>query len=357
VLAQPATHLALVPYFTSGVDRRGGATTATFARYALVTQSVPHSVRTQFQSALGAAYADALRSQAPADLDPIDTELQTRLTQIGYDAGTGPYGSITNVPSRSAGADPPLVTAVGGPSGVIAFLQNMVRSRASGGYRWARFSWAWGQRPSHDYVATAVRGVSPRSHEWIPTSEVRNLVEHAIQQAALNPTDLSRSVGWVQFFNALRSSTADVAYVIRAGPTLPTDPRVGRTPVTDVGIGAHSGAQAADEAGTYTRGTIGQGPFHDWLREVYYQQRDNGPVAFGQSLISRLGYELWDGTLTEAMAPRAVWFQPIELYFTIDGGGTRVYGLTLAQLAMRQREAWQRIQSDFTRALYTVDAV
>ncbi len=355
VLAQPATHLALVPYFTSGVDRRGGAATATFARYALVTQSVPHTVRIQFQSAIGTAYAEALRSQAPVDLDPIDTELQTALSSIGYDPGPGHYGSITNLPSRAGGADPPLIAAVGGSSGVIAFLRNMVLSRASGGYRWARFSWAWGQRPSHDYVAAAVRGVSPGSHEWIPTSEVRNLVEHAIQQAALHPTDLSRSVGWVQFFDALRSSTADVAYYIRSGPTLPSDPRVARTPVTDTGVGAHSGAQAADPAGTYTRGTIGQGPFHDWLRQVYYQQRDNGPVAFGQSLISRLGYELWDGTLTEAMAPRSVWFQPIELYFTVDGGAARVRGLTLAQLAMRQQESWQRIQSDFTRALYSVD--
>jgi hypothetical protein len=163
-------------------------------------------------------------------------------------------------------------------------------------------------------------------------------------------------VGWVKFFDALRSSTADVSYRIRSGPTFPSDPRLARTPLTDLAIGAHSGAQSADERGVLTRGTIGQGPFHRWLRQVYLQQRDFGPVAYGQSLISRLGYELWDGTLNESVAPRQVWFQPIDLYFTVDGEGSRAYGLTLAQLAMRQREAWHRIQGDFTRALYAVDA-
>ena len=361
VLRQPATHLALVQFFTGPTQRRGGAASQTFADYALVNRSAPHSVRTQFQSALGNAYADALRSQVPADLDPIDTALATQIGSIGYDAATLPYGAISNLPSRATGADPPLVTAVGGATGVIPFLRAMAQARVANGYRWPRFVWAWGQRPSHDYVATAfrnapdARGVSGGKHEWIPTSEIRNVVEYAIQQAALNPGDISRSVGWIDFFHALRSQTADVAYYIRSGPTLPTDPRPARTPVTDVGIGSHSGAQAADEAGQYTRGTIGQGPFHDWLREVWYATRDSGPVAFGQSLISRLGYELWDGTLTEAMAPRAVWFTPIDVYFTIDGEGTRIRGLTLAQLAMRQREAWQRIQSDFTRALYSVD--
>lgn len=361
VLNQPATHLALVPFFTGPTERRGGAASRTFADYALVNRSAPHQVRAQFQSALGTAYADALRTQVPSDLDPIDTALQAQIASISYDAGTMPYGAISNLPSRGEGADPPLVAAVGGATGVIPFLRAMAQAGIANGYRWPRFRWAWGQRPSHDYVAGAfrnapdARGISGGKHEWIPTSEILNVVQHAIQQASLSAAGISRSVAWIDFFHALRSQTADVSYYIREGPTLATDPRRGRTPITDVGIGTHSGGHAADESGRYNRGTIGQGPFHDWLREVYYQQRDNGPITFGQSLISRLGYELWDGTLTEQMAPRAVWFQPIDLYFTIDAEGTRIRGLTLAQLAMRQRESWQRIQSDFTRALYSVN--
>ena len=365
LLAADATHRQLLAYFLVGSQSNPReASTGAFYAHAFQNESPdpPHSVRTRFVEALGQAAAQALKDSAAQVVTPEDNErLRTAVSQIAFTM-SGRWGEFAPWPTDEV--NPMVKDAVRGAGGVLEFLRAMVRSQSAGGITWAQFTSVWDSSPaSRSWVKNEFRAVSPRSHEWIPTSEMRAVVDHAIQQAALHPTDLSRSIGWISFFNALRSGTEDVAFQIRTSPVVDDAEEADDTiptPLSQAGIGVHSGGQTADAAGRRTRGTIGQGPFHDWLRQVFAQQKDNGPVAFGQSLISRLGYELWDGTLTEAMAPRETWFQPIDLWFVVEvtgsGAAVRVQGLTLAQLAVRQQQAWQRIQSDFTRALYSVDA-
>lgn len=360
LLAAESTHQLLLPWFLVGSQsNQREAASGTFANQAFETDSPDpaHTVRQQFVDALGQAAAQALKTSGLAEVTEEDNaELRSVIGRIGFSMSGGRWGSFDPWPQDEV--NPLVRQAVTDADGVLEFLRSMVRSRSAGGMSWAEFTPVWeSSTATRTWVKNRFRAVEVHSHEWIPTSELRRVVDHSIEQASLYPDDVSRSLGWINFFSALRSGTEDVSYYIRSSPEVPPEEVGTATPLTEAGVGSHVGGASADARGRQSRGTIGQKAFHDWLRVVFDHQRDNGPVAFGQSLISSLGYEIWDGSLDESMAPRAVWFQPIELYFTVDGGAGRVYGLTLAQLAIRQREAWQRIQSDFTRALYSVDAV
>jgi hypothetical protein len=98
------------------------------------------------------------------------------ITGIIYEAADQqPLGRFSGLPARSGEADPALIAAVNDAGNIINFLRDMVARQVSGGYRWARFIWAWRQKPSHDYVTRQVRGVSPtaRSSDSFPSGPVR----------------------------------------------------------------------------------------------------------------------------------------------------------------------------------------
>lgn len=322
-LAPEAIHRLLLPYLQAGSgDRR--ANTGAFRDYALVEMSAPHPVRADFASAVGNAYAAALRAHVPTDIDPVDTQLASTIASIAYTpVNPRPYGGFHPFPGRDD-PDPALVTAASGD--FKAFLLGIARNRVHNGYTAARLNWAWTHRPSKDWLNGRFR--LPGKHEWIPTHLLPGLLRAAFD--ARDAVQLEAAVKWINFQDALRSQTNHVLWHFTPAPQ------------------GHVGSFSRDEAGRRGVGTERNRVFHQWLSRRFGENRAEGPAAFAIAVLSEIVDWVWDGGLDGI--PADALDVPLTVWYRLDGTG-RVLGMTIRELGSLQGEQFVRIVHDFQQAL------
>ncbi len=338
-------HIRLVPYFEDGTKREPDASTPAFSAFASA-QGGANGFATAVRTAYGDAYVRALKAAPVANFDPIDTHLVTAIGHMTWkEAGVG-AGSIDNAPSALVGPDPALEAAIGGQ--LLPFMKAIARGAPAHGYGLPRLTWAWSHRESKEHVKGAFRGLSPGTHEWIPTGMLLDVMRNAVEVA---PTSqgFNKGVQWINIYHHLRTDTTRVYYKVTGMPD--------RQSVSDwlynAGVGFHSGVAYRGEDGREGRRGVGmyqQGDFHLVLEVHFEAMRLEDPGAYVESLRALLPQLLWDGQVGTFGLPDQVLDAPMSFWFRDTSSGGRVTGATLRDLAQAQIGNVAQIHLDFTNA-------
>ncbi|WP_328875174.1 hypothetical protein OHT76_36725 [Streptomyces sp. NBC_00287] len=317
----------LLPYFTTGgkTDRRAG--TGAFGDYALVETGQSHPVRQGFLTTLGEAYRSEMASRPPQNIDPVDSKLSQTVASVEYKSGTRPYGAFDPLPGRGGEPDQALVERA---QDIRSFLLGMARNRSFNDYSAVRLQWAWTDKPTKEWLNRhfRIKGM----HEWIPTNLLPELLREAFD-ANLHPAALALAVKWIEFQYELRSETNYVLWHFDPAPA------------------GHVGSFSTDERGRHSAGTALSKAFHDWLRVLYRQHRNDGPYAFAIAVMTDFDKWVWNGN--KAGIPAEHLDDPIGVWYRLQGVG-RVADLTFADLAAVQGGNYVDIIRDFERALDVV---
>ncbi|QDG66683.1 hypothetical protein NIBR502772_11125 [Pseudarthrobacter sp. NIBRBAC000502772] len=363
LLRRDATRRELLPWFVAGSQSNPrSASSGIFRNPAFETDTPdpPHTVRPQFITALGSDTATRMVRVANRTISTEDnSSLLRQLQGISFTMTGGRWGSFVNLPVDTV--NPLIKTAIAGAGTVVAFLRAMVSPGSTNGVTWTHFVSVWAASPeTKNYVKRLFRNVQPESHEWITTEFIPRVLETAVDTA--NSGNIRDGLRWVTAHNRLRSPTRWVLHIPSVLPLRPApapgdasgrplgSPRGVQThhgPAVSVGFSGHVGAfrrREGDEV--VTTGTIGTEEFHDWLREEFNASNSLGPLGYIRHLQSQLGVRLWDGTT--AMIPVYALTQQVGMLYRMDN--REDLELTVAQLALRQRLNWQRIQANFAEA-------
>lgn len=347
LLAADSTHRQLLPWFLVGSQSNPReASSGTFRNHAFETSSPdpPHSVRTMFITALGAAAAEVLRTTGLAEVSEEDNAaLRTTIGQIAFSMSGGRWGTFQPWPQDEV--NPLIRDALENAGGVLPFLREMVTG-ASGGVTWAQFTAIWAVSPrTKNWVKGLFRAEAPGTHEWIPTGFIPQVIETAM--AVLATDTLTNALRWLTAHNALRSPTNYVLFNLRiTSRPAPRGVRGERGKVTTVTAGGHEGAFREEADPATLAGTVESHDFHEWLRTEFGANSGAGPVAYIQYLQGRLRTFVWDGSVADV--PADALSQPVGMLYRLDSGVD--VSLTVAQLGLRQRLNWQRIQAHFAAA-------
>jgi hypothetical protein len=340
-LDQKATREQLLPWFLVGSqheNQQRGAESGTFADYAFATDSPdpPHRVRPQFITALGEDAADELKKTGLRVVKGAENKkLRTTISSMRFAFIGGRWGTFVNLPADQV--DPLVKDAIANAGGIVAFLRSMVRSDQAGGITWTKFLAVWeASQETKNYAKALFRRVEPDSHEWIPTGHIPEVVVAAVK--ARDKAGLVEAFRWITAQVALRSPTRWVLYK----PLVEKD-NLGNTVIT---IGGHPTARERKTtvvAGKVTlvfAGSIDTDEFHEWLRTEFDAQKGLGALSYINHLENELRHRVWDGTVRR--------FSPVLLQQQLGSGPDA--GISVGELARRQRLNWQGIADDFTRA-------
>ncbi|MFE6102231.1 hypothetical protein ACFVQ4_19975, partial [Streptomyces laurentii] len=261
-----------------------------------------------------------------------------------------PYGYWEPFPSGEKDADVDLVAAINGQKEpqIINFLRAMVRGGSVGGVSWGKFVTLWDDdSTSRDFVKNRFRSVFSGQHEWIPTDQIKEVLESSIRNHrksdVLNGTNIA--IAWLELHHALRSSTNQVIWKIadKAG---------------NLSVGAHVGT-FYDEKGkaAFTDGTV---DFHNELRELYSAHKDGKPSDFVSVLLGILRVDkeappgdvrlLWSGDITGLDREQSIGARFRE-------GRGKFVDLTLQDLADRQEEAFRSILDLFEETKKKIEGI
>jgi len=347
LLAADATHRQLLPWFLVGSQSNPRqASSGTFYAHAFqnVPADPPHSVRDWFVEALGNASAQVLRETGLAEVSEEDNAaLRTTIGQIAFQMSGGRWGTFTPWPEDTV--NPLVRDAVDDAGDIIEFLRAMV-SGSAGGLTWAQFLAVWNTSPAtKNWVKGRFRAEAPANHEWIPTGFIPQVIDAAM--AVLAQSTLQEALRWITAHTTLRSPTNYVLHhlTITSVPA-PRGVRGDRGMVTTVEASGHVGAFREEADPTRTTGTVGTEDFHEWLRTEFAANSGAGPLAYINYLQGQLSTHVWDGNV--ANVPADALSQPIGMLYRLDSGVDAA--LTVAQLGLRQRLNWQRIQRHFAAA-------
>ena len=365
LLRRDATRRELLPWFMAGSQSNPrSASSGTFRNHAFETDSPdpPHTVRTQFITALGDDTATRMVRVANRDIATEDNSALLRQLQgISFTTSGGRWGAFVNLPVDTV--NPLIKTAVNQAGGIVRFLRAMVSPGSSGGVTWSQFLGVWNSSAeTKNYVKSLFRNVEPANHEWIPTGYIPQVVETAINAASTS--SIRDGFRWVVAQDRLRSPTRWVLHrpsvlpvvtpsVDGRGGGSPRGVQTHQGPAVSVGVSGHVGAFRRREGDELVNaGTIGTEEFHDWLRAEFTAQNGLGAPGYIQHLQGQLPTRVWDGG-TEMIPVHALNQQVGMLYRVSEGVDA---SLTIAQLALRQRLNWQRIQANFAAASAAVEA-
>jgi hypothetical protein len=179
--------------------------------------------------------------------------------------------------SASTDVDPALRAAVG--SDLNAFLIAMAKGQTVGGITPAGFDALWGAPggANKDFIASRFR--SPAGlHEWIPTNYIPNVL--AAARVAPHEEGLEYAALWVNVHNVWRTDTEVLIFkpdrwkreiTITTPAAAPgAAPTVQRATVLQGHVGAvYAKADDAGVCAAPQQQTIGQGPWHDALRNIF----------------------------------------------------------------------------------------
>lgn len=365
LLRRDGTRRELLPWFVAGSQSNPrSASSGTFRNHAFETDTPdpPHTVRHQFITALGNDTATRMVRVANRDIATEDNSTLLRQLQgISFTMSGGRWGAFVNLPVDTV--NPLIKTAINQARGIVRFLRAMVSPGSSGGVTWTQFLGVWNaSAETKNYVKGLFRNVEPANHEWIPTGYIPQVVETAINTA--NASSIRDGFRWVVAQDRLRSPTRWVLHrpsvlpVVAPsadgrGPGSPRGMQTHQGPAVTVGVSGHVGAFRRREGDELVNaGTIGSEEFHDWLRAEFTAQNGLGAPAYIQHLQGQLPTRVWDGG-TE-MIPVYALNQPVGMLYRVSEGVDAA--LTVAQLALRQRLNWQRIQANFATASAAVEA-
>jgi hypothetical protein len=352
VLGSGSQHVALLPYFEEK-DRRGGAETSTFARYALTRTESP--VRAAFFRSLGNRFAAQLREDGALRLrDAGDSDLLNRVRSIRYQASDTHFGSFRPWPDSGVSVLVEATVTTGG--GILPTLRAFAQGRPVGGVTGAEFVAELGNSPgSRQWASTQLREAIPGKHEWIPVDLI-----HPVLSRVLGSTNgPTFAASWISLLENLRSSTDAVIFSIRVVPVT----RIVRPGVIQEGglmeVRAHAGSTSFDPAGRRIQPTFhsagegsaalttGTASFHDSLRAFYLDNSSMAPAAWVDALLAHLRTIMYHGEAIDL--PPGMADQPLSLFYTPPGGefrGDRTVGQFIQDAAAR----WAEIEADFTRA-------
>ena len=349
LLRRDLTRRELLPWFLIGSQSNPrSASSGTFRNHAFQTDSPdpPHTVRTEFVTTLGSDTATRMIRTANRTITAEDnSDLLRQLQGIAFTMSGGRWGAFLNLPVDTV--NPLIKTAIQQATGIISFLRAMVSPGTFNGVTWARFLAVWNASPeTKNHVKGLFRRVQPRSHEWITTGFIPQVIETAIDSA--NAGNIRDGFRWAVAHNTLRSPTR---WVLHRPSVLPRRPERGEQthlgPAVTVGLSGHVGAfRRREGAELVTTGTIGTEDFHDWLREEFNAQKSLGPLGYIRHLQSQLSSRVWDGGTD--MIPVHLLNQPVGMLYRVSEGVD--VELTIGQLALRQRLNWLRIQRNFNDA-------
>ncbi|MFI7481412.1 hypothetical protein ACH9EU_03235, partial [Kocuria sp. M1R5S2] len=348
-LARPATHRQLLPWFLVGSQQNPrSAESGTFKNHAFETDSPDpaHTVRPEFLRVLGSDTATRMTRVANQLISSEDNSALLRQLQgLSYTSSGGRWGTFVGLPGDAV--NPLIRTAITRASGIVEFLRAMVSPGESSGVTRAQFFAVWNASPeTKNYVKRLFRSVDAGSHEWIPTGFIPRVIETAVDAASAG--SIQDGLRWITAHNTLRSPTRWVLHP----PTVPRR-RAARGepthlgPAVSVELSGHVGAFRREEDGDLvSAGTIGTEEFHDWLRDEFTAHNGLGPLGYIRHLQAQLRVRVWDGSV--ATIPDYALNQPVGMYYRTDNDED--LQLTVAQLALRQRMNWQRIQANFAAA-------
>ncbi|MEU1348333.1 HPC2 multi-domain protein [Streptomyces sp. NPDC005795] len=272
-----------------------------------------------------------------------DAELLSTLEEMDFHPASrthAPYGIWDPFPSTEKDADADLVAAINEQEKpqILNFLRNMVLHENVEKVNWETFVELWdNDSASRDFVKNRFRSVSDGMHEWIPTDQIKDVLESAITHHMKSTVrdGTNDALAWLALHHALRSSTNRVIWRIVDGQ--------GR-----LSPGAHVGT-FYDEKGkaAFTDGTVA---FHDNLRKLYDEHKSGKASDFVAILIGILDKDknalpgnvrlLWSGNITGLSRD-----QQLGARFRAGRGDLRE--LELGDLADRQEQAFNEIRDSF----------
>ncbi|MFE3141449.1 hypothetical protein [Streptomyces scopuliridis] len=270
-------------------------------------------------------------------------DLVSTLEDMEFFADQSTYGQWDPFPGSEKDADQYLVDAVNEQEKpkIINFLQNMVRNEKVGNVTWGRFVELWdNDSGSREFIKGRFRGIDDGKHEWIPTDQIKDVLETAIDHHKKNDLQngLQYALAWLALHHVLRSNTNRVIWrIVDASGT--------------VSPGAHVGTfYGADGKSTFTHGTE---EFHNKLRQIFDQYKTDKASNFVECLIGILERDgnalqgdillLWPGTITG---------QSREDYLgaNLRFGRGDVRSITLGDLSERQAIIFREVLESFKDA-------
>lgn len=355
-LVKESTHELLLPWFLVGSrtnPRR--AESGTFACHAFQTDTPdpPHRVRLAFIDELGRDAARRLREHGLAKVsEQENSALRASIAALRFTTAGGRWGAFVGLPVDAV--NPLIKSAIAAAGGIEAFLRAMVTPPGeAGGITWAQFqSVLAGGAATRKYVKDLFRDLNPGHHEWIPTGYIPQVVEHAIATARAG--GVRDALRWITAQNTLRSPTRYVLHpprIVQVAPApkpapKPAPAKSAPRPQLRMEFSGHVGAFYTADADRKPTGTIGMEAFHDWLRTEFDAHKARGPLEYIRRLQSQLRHRVWDGRLDDI--PVACHDQRVGMLF--DAAPGELLDLTVAQLAVRQRLNWRRIEDNFDAA-------
>ncbi|WP_240351235.1 phage tail protein [Streptomyces olivoreticuli] len=295
------------------------------------------------------------RLKAVMDRDEVraDTGLLAVLDEMDFHPGSrthAPYGYWDPFPSAEKDADANLVEAINGQGKprIINFLRKMVLHEKVGKVDWSKFVELWdNDSASRDFVKNRFRSVDDGKHEWIPTDQIKDVLESAIthhkKSAVRDGTN--DALAWIALHHALRSSTNRVIWRIVDGQG-------------NLSPGAHVGT-FYDEKGkaAFTDGTV---DFHDSLRKMHDEHKRGKASDFVAVLIDILDQDkealpgsvrlLWSGNITGLSRGERIGAR-------FRAGRGNLQELSLGELADRQERAFNEIRASFVAVKSEIEKI
>ncbi|MFF8617195.1 hypothetical protein ACF07K_31740, partial [Streptomyces sp. NPDC015350] len=345
-------HPDLVKYFTNAPGNRS-ADTKTFRDH-VFTSKKRNPVRDEFLKKIGeeAAVKVSEKGKKGVAESNATAEAKAGLTDqigaIGFQPGLSHYGKFH--PFLKDSVEPDLVEAVKKAGGIISFLEKMLlgedgkrkpgdsSERSVQGITWDKFSKLWNTGSANSsWVKDRFRDAMPGHHEWIPSNLIRDVLEHAI---SLHDADrASEGLRWLRLHHVLRSRTNFVIWKRPEGPASPPGGHVGTFYEND-----------ADKS-VFTNGTE---DFHERLRKIFQESREEGALACLDKIIEEIeGGLVWSGR-TLGLAPEVV-RGPVGARYWI--APSQYASWSIEKLAKEQSKNYQEILKDFEQARKEIEKI
>nr|WP_307818945.1 HPC2 multi-domain protein [Streptomyces sabulosicollis] len=331
-----------------GIARRKGPESDEFKSYALqeLSPNPSHSTRAVFYEKLGDSAVSNLQESAKGEVRNSEA-MSEKLMNMRLTADRN-YGRFSSLPVPKREVDPELKEAAGGGK-IVEFLRDMARVQKSGNVSWGDLKRLWneegpGENPHRKFLKGEFRRINPGQHEWIPTDQMINIVQTAIDQGAT-----SEAIKWIDLQDQLRSFTTDVIWEIR--------PSAEAGEVESHDMDAHVGAFES-----YVGDFIYNGrdkKWHDNLRGYFKdfigENPEGTPAQFLDKLIRLLedGKLMWNGSTADfSEAQRDLQVKAIYKSILVEadrvGEGPQLERpFTVAELGAAQEQAYARVLNKF----------
>jgi Domain of unknown function (DUF4157) len=251
----------------------------------------------------------------------------------------------------AAGRDRTLVEAVT-RFGIVGFLVAIAQGQNPAGMSEADLEARWNEPINRNWIKQQFRGADPGHHEWIPTNFIMEVMNRA-GDSAVGEEAAEAAAMWVQVQHVWRTPTEEIIFkpdyqqrvLVAETAVAGGAPRRTRISVLQGHVGSvYAGARASGLAvGQPVAQTMGQGPWHDALRERFASAQ-GGTISESRAAIS--------GVITsiEAFSRETVWggettgaMENFTDYYASSSGGA----IGLAGLSTRGSTAMQHIIRDF----------